>query len=1061
MGTTAILTPLERFAIAGAEIALINHERAEALDRKLSETSMTFLRESVEGEWAAAGVNLGAEGDPDWLLAARPSLPEAYATPGIFPLVQELAHRHDGERRVFFLALHEAALLAVDEEQEVFGAKTHSADPGDDEAIRELWPTNKDDAAHADLFRKKFGNQRRWNGQLTVRFSAAKQPGREHADPRREREYAKADAANRPFHQIRRLLNGHAAWLLGRSDRSPEAVLEIHEKTALLALLALKGALNTVGLVSAQEAVDLYKKDRASPSDERSRALLNEMLASAAVVEERIEGRESVLRFPMIEAAAQMEKEFWRQKPGVGAVGSAAKARESISQQHSPFAKFCQSVKAAIGSGVDDSKTSPMGMVFRDGGWAAFFGDAPAAGSQDPLPWDTKDMARAAGVLAAQRGFLKNAIDSSATDHTRALSEKIDPAPAGFFMLAEFLANKAQILAEPANPESPHNLGRLSLPHAAASLELPAAHASEDRRAFWKKTADELSMFHVSAGKQLYISKENPQWAPDFLARLMDEPVRRHSVEKIGRAASETPAGLSAFLPKNAESGGMETSDLINFPSVWLRVGRAPEWAGKQAQGLPVARLALGLDLADGVPGERSEQRLFAALKARGLTEPGWRVLTRFTGELPEIDFIAHTLVKHQGLFSQDTADRDKNLMLSPLAKLLNACADATLELGRVQALLQAIGLMRERTRTLNDAIETTLAVIDFAQADEDTPEERAVIAEQTIAQRGTAPLELLKLLDERLAQMKAPRTARQMAEKEADAPKRKQITRALADFAWASLAEMDGLSTERPAPAVGEEARAWRPRSPREEAERRMANTIVDLADWSKNCPEDRAGLPNKFGVSALLRRVEAWHARLAIQKAETDLKKTQQAVLDTADTALQRGDAKSREEISLRAEQGRWPAAVDKVSDTPKDGRAAWVAVGLCSEVELLEEGAAMRHCVGSYAKSCAKGISRIFSLRDEQGNRLATLDIRRRGEAGPNGGPLWFADQLRGPLNATISDTRVLALADSVVENYAEQAQRNLEKMAQILANREPAGPTKKSKKKPIHPLPPKAR
>lgn len=90
------------------------------------------------------------------------------------------------------------------------------------------------------------------------------------------------------------------------------------------------------------------------------------------------------------------------------------------------------------------------------------------------------------------------------------------------------------------------------------------------------------------------------------------------------------------------------------------------------------------------------------------------------------------------------------------------------------------------------------------------------------------------------------------------------------------------------------------------------------------------------------LLREVEAWHGRLAREGAAAGL---------------------------------RWRAsgipAFEEVSGTP-EGRnmKVWRVRELLNGAALTEEGRAMRHCVASYARSCAEGASSIWALEREGG-------------------------------------------------------------------------------------------
>ena len=80
------------------------------------------------------------------------------------------------------------------------------------------------------------------------------------------------------------------------------------------------------------------------------------------------------------------------------------------------------------------------------------------------------------------------------------------------------------------------------------------------------------------------------------------------------------------------------------------------------------------------------------------------------------------------------------------------------------------------------------------------------------------------------------------------------------------------------------------------------------------------------------------------------------------------------------------------------------------LTSELELLEEGREMRHCVSGYGRTCANGGSRIFSITQE-GRRIATMEIQL-------GQKNWTINQIRGTQN-------------HAVEKEAERAGRELAK------------------------------
>jgi len=70
----------------------------------------------------------------------------------------------------------------------------------------------------------------------------------------------------------------------------------------------------------------------------------------------------------------------------------------------------------------------------------------------------------------------------------------------------------------------------------------------------------------------------------------------------------------------------------------------------------------------------------------------------------------------------------------------------------------------------------------------------------------------------------------------------------------------------------------------------------------------------------------------------------------------------------------------------------------VPLTSTKDLASEGWNMRHCVANYDVDCARGLYQVFSIRDLDGKRLATLGLRYD----PNG---WKLDQCLGILNAEV--------------------------------------------------------
>ena len=70
----------------------------------------------------------------------------------------------------------------------------------------------------------------------------------------------------------------------------------------------------------------------------------------------------------------------------------------------------------------------------------------------------------------------------------------------------------------------------------------------------------------------------------------------------------------------------------------------------------------------------------------------------------------------------------------------------------------------------------------------------------------------------------------------------------------------------------------------------------------------------------------------------------------------------------------------------------------VPLTTSSELRKEGAAMRHCVGSHDVLCAAGTYLVFSIRDLDNKRLATMSLVFDQYG-------WHLEQIKGPGNAEV--------------------------------------------------------
>jgi hypothetical protein len=137
---------------------------------------------------------------------------------------------------------------------------------------------------------------------------------------------------------------------------------------------------------------------------------------------------------------------------------------------------------------------------------------------------------------------------------------------------------------------------------------------------------------------------------------------------------------------------------------------------------------------------------------------------------------------------------------------------------------------------------------------------------------------------------------------------------------------------------------------------------------------------------VESLLRQMRAWHDELA--------------------RAPRRG-----------VERLAWaPCGIpglERTEGTPPTQRIVRV-VELLTSMDLVEEGRVLRHCVASYAVSCAMRRAAIFSLRLDEGHgaqRLVTLEVSLPGRA---------LVQARGRFNR-----RVDAVESRIIRGWAQQA------------------------------------
>jgi hypothetical protein len=90
------------------------------------------------------------------------------------------------------------------------------------------------------------------------------------------------------------------------------------------------------------------------------------------------------------------------------------------------------------------------------------------------------------------------------------------------------------------------------------------------------------------------------------------------------------------------------------------------------------------------------------------------------------------------------------------------------------------------------------------------------------------------------------------------------------------------------------------------------------------------------------------------------------------------------------------------------------------LTNAAQLLEEGEAMQHCVGTYPDLCRGGVNRIYSVRERKsGRRIATFSVEYADDG--DGKLAWECDQLSGLNNAEILQPDLIIAADAVLRAY----------------------------------------
>lgn len=182
------------------------------------------------------------------------------------------------------------------------------------------------------------------------------------------------------------------------------------------------------------------------------------------------------------------------------------------------------------------------------------------------------------------------------------------------------------------------------------------------------------------------------------------------------------------------------------------------------------------------------------------------------------------------------------------------------------------------------------------------------------------------------------------------------------------------------------------------------VLDELANLTDWFRR---SEAGLwqelPQQLTWAALRRREQAWHVELAAEKDRAFIEPWAPILTE--------------------------PLASDGLSVVElKNGR------------ELFEEGKAMHHCVSSYAGDCRSGVCRVYSIRDETGVSLATMEARLESDpSAPEEPPTVWCAQLRGPCNEEI-------LPGSRIDKVARVSLEALNEKARLAYASEPGEPPK---------------
>jgi hypothetical protein len=173
------------------------------------------------------------------------------------------------------------------------------------------------------------------------------------------------------------------------------------------------------------------------------------------------------------------------------------------------------------------------------------------------------------------------------------------------------------------------------------------------------------------------------------------------------------------------------------------------------------------------------------------------------------------------------------------------------------------------------------------------------------------------------------------------------------------------------------------------------------------------------------LLRALERHASELAVAGAATFLDADEEAVLEWLTAGEWRPDSNQRR-VGWPAVMAAWrrrhrdPSALwDVPFPEAKFGRFTAFAIG--NGWQLWEEGEAMGHCIADYLSAALKGCFLAFSLRDENGERVATFSVKRARAHLP-----WEFDQCLGPRNSAVEDTEALEAVEAMIDTLCLPAE-----------------------------------